>query len=77
MHTEANNQKSLLRLLSGDRDTCQVQEDMQDRGIRPDLWVKKDEIDQFKLHMLASRLNGQLFCKGWIGYNYQLAMEGQ
>lgn len=40
MHIEKNISDSLLKFLSGDKDTPAVRRDLERRGIRPDLWLK-------------------------------------
>jgi hypothetical protein len=43
MHIEKNVCEHLLRILSGKKDTAAVRKDMQERGIRPALWLLQDE----------------------------------
>lgn len=43
MHIEKNICESLLRFLSGDKDTVAVRQDLKNRGIRSHLWVTRHE----------------------------------
>jgi hypothetical protein len=44
MHIENNVVEHLLKMISGKKDTAAVRKDMEERGIRPALWLLQDEL---------------------------------